>query len=118
MRVIAKSMRAVDQEPPADEQLHTLALAGDVFSNSIYYSLVGAGSSGGVWLRGTLLGLGAGIGAVVLPQPLGLGSGPSARTASTQAMTVGWYLAGGLAAAAAFQLLDGGNRRSSQRSRK
>jgi hypothetical protein len=114
MRAIAKSMRLVDQEPPADEQLQTLALAGDVLSNSLYYSLVGAGAPCAVWLRGVLLGLGAGVGAVVLPQPLGLGSAPRARSRSTQAMTVGWYLAGGLAAAAAFQLLSDGSCETSE----
>jgi hypothetical protein len=117
MRAIAKSLRLVDQEPPPDEQLHALALAGDVLSNSLYYSLVGAGAPCAVWLRGTLLGLGAGVGAVVLPQPLGLGKGPSARTASTRAMTIGWYLAGGLAAAAAFQLLGDGTCEPAPRNR-
>ena len=104
MQAIAKPMRLAGQNPPPDDQLHNLALIGDIFSNSLYYSLVGLGDQQNVWLRGTLLGLGAGVGAITLPQPLGLGSGPSARTPAKQAMTIGWYLAGGLAAAAAFSL--------------
>jgi hypothetical protein len=55
------------------------------------------------------LGLAAGLGAVFLPGPLGLGSAPSNRTTQTQAMTVGWYLLGGLAAGLAYQTL--GSRR-------
>lgn len=105
MRAIAKSMRGVGQEPPPADELHALALAGDVVSNSLYYSLVGVGGPGGALVRGTLLGLAAGVGAVLLPEPLGLGSAPSARTTQTKAMTVGWYLAGGLAAALAYRLL-------------
>jgi len=107
MRAIEKSMHAAGAEPPEGDRLHTLALASDIVSNSLYYSLVGVGGPRGAWLRGALLGLVAGVGAVALPGPLGLGREPSNRTTSTQVMTVGWYLLGGLAAAAAYRLLAG-----------
>ncbi|HEX8096636.1 MAG TPA: hypothetical protein VF507_01315 [Pyrinomonadaceae bacterium] len=103
MRAIAKSMHAVDQEPPAP--LHELALVGDIVSNSLYYSLVAAGDREGAFARGALLGLGAGLGAVFLPEPLGLGRQPTEHAPETQAMTIAWYVAGGLAAAAAYRLL-------------
>lgn len=106
-RSIARGMSAVGYEPPTGAPLHTAALAGDILSNGLYYSLVGLGPPQGACLRGALLGLSAGIGAVVLPGPLGLGKGPSGRTAATQAMTVAWYVAGGLAAGLAYQLLAG-----------
>lgn len=107
MRAIQKSMRAVgEEETPADMELHDLALVGDLVSNSLYYSLVGVGDPRHALLRGTLLGLAAGVGAVALPGPLGLGESPSARTPQTEILTVAWYTIGGLAAAAAFQLLD------------
>jgi hypothetical protein len=105
MRAIAKLMQGAGETPPGDSQLHNLAMAGDLISNSLYYSLIGAGKKDSVWLRGALLGLGAGVGGVVLPGPLGLGEKPSARTPQTQAMTVAWYLAGGLTAAAVSFLL-------------
>ena len=105
IRAIVRSMEALGQEPPSASRLHDLALVGDILSNSLYYSLVGLGRREGAWLRGMLLGLAAGVGAVVLPSPLGLGAAPSNRTAATQVMTVGWYLIGGLAAAAACSLL-------------
>lgn len=107
MRAIAGSLRAAGQEPPPAGELHTLALAGDVVANSFYYSLVGVGRREKALLRGTILGLAAGAGAVLLPEPLGLGNAPSARTTRTKAMTVGWYLAGGLAAAISYRLLAG-----------
>ncbi|HEX8131100.1 MAG TPA: hypothetical protein VF527_18520 [Pyrinomonadaceae bacterium] len=118
MRAIAKSMRGVGQEPPPVDELHALALVGDVVSNSLYYSLVGVGRPEGALLRGTLLGLAAGVGAVLLPEPLGLGNAPSARTTETKALTIGWYLAGGVAAALAYRLLArqaGESRRRSAR---
>ena len=36
--------------------------------------------------------LAAGLGAVALPGPLGLGEGPSRRTRATEALTIAWYL--------------------------
>ena len=105
MRAIAKSIHAVGYEPPSGERLHPLALVGDVLSNSFYYSLVGVGGPKDALLRGAALGLAAGMGAVLLPEPLGLGGDASSRTGATKAMTVGWYLAGGLAAAVAYQVL-------------
>ncbi len=100
-RAIDRSLRAVGMRPPSGPRLHRWALAGDLLSNSLFYSLVGSQGGRKAWLRGSLLGLGAGLGAVVLPGPLGLGTRPSARTPATVAMTLGWYLAGGLVAAAA-----------------
>jgi len=106
MRAIAKFMRQFEMEKlPSNEQLHNLALVSDVVSNTLYYSLVGIGRPERALRRGTILGLAAGIGAVLLPEPLGLGKAPSARTPETKAMTVGWYLAGGLAAAVAYRVL-------------
>lgn len=104
-RAIAKSMKLVGSQPPCEENLHSAALVGDVISNSLYYSLVGLGEPKTAVLRGAILGLAAGIGGVYLPGPLGLGNGPSARTPATKLMTIGWYLAGGVAAGLAYQLM-------------
>ena len=107
MRAIARGFEAAGAEPPSDGPLHGMALAGDIVSNALYYALVGLGKPEGAWLRGAVLGLLAGVGGVALPGPLGLGTDASARTPKTALMTIGWYLAGGLAAAAAYQLLAG-----------
>lgn len=103
MRAIAKSLRKMDQEPPSDERLFRAALVGEVFSNSLYYSVVGFSKPKYALRNGTLLGLAAGVGAVLLPGPLGLGKAPSARTPATAAMTVAWYLIGGLVAGLAYR---------------
>lgn len=99
MRSIEKLMTKADQEPPQDkDELHNWALAGDVVSNSLYYSLAGTGKN--AWWRGAVLGAAAGAGALLLPGPLGLGEEPSNKTTKTQVMTVSYYLLGGLVAAA------------------
>jgi hypothetical protein len=107
MRALAKAHRAVDGEPPSDDVLFRWAMAGDLVANSLYYSLVGLGGKRWAWPLGAALGLGAGLGAVLLPGPMGLGKGPSGRTWQTKAMTVAWYLAGGLAAACTATWLAG-----------
>lgn len=105
MRAIARPMREMDQEPPEGDRLFWLAMAGDLLSNTLYYSLAGVGPEERIWGRGIVLGLAAGLGAAVLPEPLGLGRQPGARWPVTHVMTVGWYLAGGLAAAATARAL-------------
>lgn len=105
MRSISELMQKADAEPPQDqEKLHTWALAGDLVSNSLYYSLAGSGKD--AWWRGAVLGAAAGAGAVLLPGPLGLGEEPSNKTTKTQAMAVGYYLLGGLVAAAVGHALS------------
>ena len=101
-RAIAAGLRAAGTEPP-EPALHDLALAGDLVSNAAYYALVGLGGAEGAVSRGALLGLAAGLGAVYLPGPLGLGSAPSRRTPQTAAMTVAWYALGGLVAGAVYR---------------
>lgn len=97
MRAIAKSMEKLHEQPPPEEELFKYSLVGDLISNSLYYSLIGTGRK--AWLRGTALGLAAGVGGVLLPGPLGLGAEPSGRTPQTKVMTIALYLIGGLAAA-------------------
>lgn len=103
---LARGMQAVGIKPPPHDELQALALAGDIVSNTVYYALVGVGSPERALLRGAVLGGAAGIGAVVLPPLMGLGRRPRGVTLRTKAMTFAWYLAGGLAAGAAFRGLD------------
>lgn len=104
-RALARGLARLGVEPPSDE-LQGLALAGDLATNSLYYALVGVGSPGRALVRGAALGTAAGLGAITLPPVLGLGRAPRGLTTRTKAMTAAWYLAGGLAAAATFRLLQ------------
>src|SRR5215207_1406053 len=65
MNAISKGLGAAGLKKPNQEKLFTLALAGDLLSNSLYYSMAGIGKEKNAWLRASLLGLAAGIGAVL-----------------------------------------------------
>lgn len=102
MRALARGAEAAGAEAPKTHAgLYRATLAGDLICNSAYYSLATN------YTRGAALGLMAGIGALVLPQRMGLGTPPHSELLSNQVMTVAWYLIGGLAAAAAAQWLAG-----------
>lgn len=95
-RGLRKLLRLEDLPQPDADVAYKATMLGDVLSNGLYYSLVGSGRHS--LSRGAVLGAVAGVGGVVLPGPLGLGTAPSNRTPQTQAMTVAWYTIGGLVA--------------------
>jgi hypothetical protein len=106
MDLIRKGLKSINKEAPGDDQLQRLAVGGELFCDTAYYGLTGIGGKKGIWLRGVLLGLVAGVTAVLLPKPLGLPTEPSNKTLGTQLMTIGLYLMGGLVAAGVTQLVD------------
>jgi hypothetical protein len=91
--------------------LHRQALAGDLAANSMYYSMVGSGASERIWARGLTLGLLAGVGALMLPRPLGLGDPPSVESPRNRVLTLAYYTLGGLVAAATADALQRATRR-------
>ncbi|QJW90556.1 hypothetical protein HNV11_14790 [Spirosoma taeanense] len=103
-RSITKGFQKAGKQPPTGNKLYGLAMLGDVTSNALYYSLVGLGKNAPI-LTGAALGVLAGVGAVTLPGPMGLGEAPTKRTEATVVMTVGWYLFGGLVAGFVFDRL-------------
>ena len=104
MRSIRKGFYAANEQPPTGDTLYGLAMLGDVTSNALYYSLVGVSPKQPL-LAGAVLGALAGVGAVTLPGPMGLGEAPTKRTEATVAMTIGWYLFGGLVAGLVYNRL-------------
>lgn len=104
MRAIEKGYKAMNETPPSSDNLYALSIAGDLVSNSLYYSLAGCDKF--ALAKGAFLGLVAGIGGVTLPGPLGLGEDASARTPQTKIMTGALYLLGGLAAGAVAMALS------------
>lgn len=104
-RALARGMESVGMAPPSAPAMQGIALAGDLLSNGLYYALVGARRRKSSLMRGAALGVLAGVGAVVLPPVLGLGKWPSNATRRTQWMTIGWYTAGGIAAAVVNHVL-------------
>lgn len=96
MEALRKLISGAHGKQPSSQKLFLYTMAGDLLANAIYYSLGGVNSRNVVW-RSALLGFAAGIGGVLLPGPMGLDPKPSARTVSTQLMTIGLYTLGGLA---------------------
>jgi hypothetical protein len=101
-RALVKIIEAGGRRPPGEPALHRLALLGDIATNSLFYAAVGKGR--GAWLRGGALGLLAGAGAAFLPPYLGLGQPPHGSNPKTHLATIGYYLTGGLAAAAVAEV--------------
>jgi hypothetical protein len=114
MNAIAKGLNAAGWKTPGGNTLYAMALAGDLVSNALYYSIAGIGKEKNIWLRSSLLGLAAGIGAVTLPGPLGLNERHSNRTLTTQLMTVGLYVTGALVTTAIIKLLAKKKEKKSQ----
>lgn len=88
---------------PSDEELYKMTFIGEIVGNTAYYSLIGGNCP---QLKAWFLGTVAGATAVILPEHLGIDPAPSNRTKTTQYLTVGYYLAGALAAAATVRWLN------------
>ena len=100
MRAISAGFQFAGRTPPRSARLYAMTMAGDLLSNATFYSAIAAGRRPAVWTRAVMLGLAAGAGAVLLPEPLGLGIPPHSERRRTRALTVAYYLAGALATAA------------------
>ena len=109
MNAVARLTKGNNILAQTASKLFPVALAGDLVSNSLYYSMADTGDKNKTLVRGALLGLGAGLGAVVLPKTLGLNDDATTRTMKTKILTVSWYVIGGLTAALAINLLNKNN---------
>src|SRR6478672_6836094 len=67
MELIRKCMKSMNKEVPGEGELQRLAVGGELFCDTAYYSLVGFGKKKHALLRGVLYGLFAGVTAVALP---------------------------------------------------
>jgi hypothetical protein len=81
-------------------------LAGDLISNSLFFAMARGKGPTSTLVRGAFLGLGAGVAAVALPKPMGLEQENTNRNPQTQALTVAWYVLGGIIAGAVINALD------------
>ena len=102
-KVLSKS----GTQPLSGDALYAATLAGDVLSNSLYYSMIGIGKKKHLLTRGIFYGLAAGVGALTLTKPMGLSDAPVTRTEKTKVITVGYYLLGGIVAALTIKAMRG-----------
>jgi hypothetical protein len=105
MRAIARGTHRMGKRPPTGRTLYRATLAGDLLSNTAYYSAVALGGRHAT-RTGAALGMAAGIGALLLPPVMGLGHPPHVHAWSNRLMTVAWYTLGGLAAGCTYQELQ------------
>ncbi|MHA4845711.1 hypothetical protein ACX0G7_16170 [Flavitalea antarctica] len=94
---IQKIIGSTGHKVPSKDSLFNVTMAGDVAGNAMYYSMISALPVNPV-VAGAGLGLAAGIGAVLLPEPMGLNEKYSNATTRTQVLTIAIYLAGGIVA--------------------
>jgi hypothetical protein len=106
MNAVAKFFKGPKAAPALVQKLLPMSLAGDLVSNTLYYALASGKTNDQTLLKGLALGLGAGLGAVALPKPLGLDASTTNLTRKTQAMTIAWYVIGGLVAAAIINVIN------------
>ncbi len=108
-QALGKILSGAGQSIPEEETLYKATMAGDIAGNALFYSMVGS-IPGSPVLAGAGLGLAAGVGALVLPEKLGLNKKYSNKTTRTQVLTVAIYLTGGLVAGLVQkQIRAGGN---------
>lgn len=102
LKLIHKTANQLHLPLPSDEVLYRMTFIGEFVGNTAYYSLIGTSFPK---INALFLGTIAGAGAVVLPEHLGINPAPSNRTRATQYLTIGYYVAGALAAAATINWL-------------
>lgn len=106
MNAVAKFFKSPKSAPLVMQKLLPMSVAGDLVSNTLYYGMAGGRSKNQTLLKGLFLGIGAGLGAVALPKPMGLDETTTNLTRKTQALTLAWYIIGGLVAAAVINAME------------
>ncbi|WP_225000100.1 hypothetical protein [Cesiribacter sp. SM1] len=106
IRAVRQIFNKTDADMPDREEQYGMAMGGELMANASYYSMAGRSTT-----KGVLLGLAAGLGGIFLPDKLDLGKAPSNQTLTTQIMTVGYYVLGGIVAAKTTRALSGKRRK-------
>jgi hypothetical protein len=94
---------------PVLNRIFPLALSGDMISSSLYFAMAKGKTYQQTLLRGALLGLGAGLGAAMVPR-LATGKTAVHTGMGSRLLTVTWYVIGGLVAAATINWLSKENK--------
>ena len=104
MSALTRLLRAFGLPTTRGQKLRGITLLADIVANAIYFAPIAA-SRRFTLARGAALGGVAGLGAVVLTPMLGLPKRHRGADARGQLLTIGLYVAGGIAAAAMSSLL-------------
>ncbi|MFZ6009551.1 MAG: hypothetical protein ACOYXT_04325 [Bacteroidota bacterium] len=107
MNSLARIVKGPKMLPLASKELFPDTIASDLITTSLYYGMANGAGKRDTFIRGTLLGLGAGIGALTLSNRNGEGAAQANRNVATKALTIALYVTSGLIAAAAINFLEG-----------
>jgi hypothetical protein len=102
---VNKMLVNFNADPLKGDALYAATLSGDLLANSLYYSSIGQAKDDRLLLRGVMTGLTAGWAALSLTRKLDLDDAPVTRTRKTKALTVAYYLLGGITTAATIKVL-------------
>jgi hypothetical protein len=100
-----QALKKAGVDAGSKENQYYTAMAGDIAGNAGYYSMVGKYPEYSV-LAGAALGAMAGIGAITLPEKMGLKKKYSGATTKTKWLTLGLYVSAGLIAGAVHKFMD------------
>ena len=104
MSALSRILRTFGLPSPRGQKLRGVTLLADIVANAIYFAPIAASRRFTI-ARGAMLGGVAGLGAVVLTPMLGLPKRHRGTDARGQLLTIGLYVAGGVASAAMASLL-------------
>jgi hypothetical protein len=104
MSALSRILKALGVRSPRGAKLRGYTLLADIVANAIYFAPIAASRRFTI-ARGAALGGVAGLGAVVFTPMLGLPKRHRGTDARGQLLTIGLYVAGGIAAAAMGALL-------------
>lgn len=102
---IEKVWMTMGNKPPEGKDLYGAALAGDIVANTAFFRTISGDTPQETWIKGILLGAAAGIGALTLSEPLGLNDKHVNRNRKVQALTILYYLIGGLVTAGVYNAI-------------
>jgi hypothetical protein len=102
---VQKTLQPLGREIENPDNLYTTTFIADIIGNTVYYSTIGTGGGKNLWTRAIAMGIAAGVGAVKLPEPLGLDEAPVASAKPKEAITVGYYVFGALVTAGLLSLM-------------
>lgn len=102
-KLIEKGFTRIGRKPPEQTKMLSWAL-GNVGTDTLVFAAVGFGAPKRPVVRGLIVGALSGAAALLLPPKLGISSNYAARTPKTALLTMGFYVAAGLAAGLALKL--------------
>jgi formamidopyrimidine-DNA glycosylase len=105
---LAQVHEELGTEVPGQEQLYKEALATDLLSNTIYFSIAGTNDKH-TEIQGGMQGIMAGLGAVYAPgilNALNVNPDHTAGTDKKKALTTAYYFIGGMVAAEVMKLVE------------